>query len=215
MEKPFADPKQSHPILLPDGSRHGGTVFLNQVINHPRIEIGDFTYYSDFDPPAENAGYAQRIAPYLFETSRGFLKIGRFCQIAHGVRFITASANHAQSGFSTFPFPVFDPSQMQAYQPDQRDTIVGNDCWFGYGAMICPGAVIGNGVIIGAGAVVRGLIPHYAVVSGNPAAVVRMRYEQATIDALNRISWWDWPVEKITRMQRKIQRADILALEAP
>lgn len=213
MTSDFTDLTKTHPIILPNGKVHDGTVFLGRVIDHPRMTIGDFTYYSDFDPPDEDREYAGRIAPYLFENSLETLSIGRFCQIAHGVKFITASANHAMGGVSTFPFPVFDPAEMSNYQPDQRDTRVGHDCWIGYGAIICPGADIGNGAIVGAGAVVRGRIPDYSVVIGNPANVVRMRFNEATIATLNRIAWWNWPVEKITRLQSEIQRADISALE--
>ncbi len=210
----FVDPKTIHPIVLPNGERHNGTVFLNRVIDHPRMNIGDFTYYSDFEPPVDSRDYAARIAPYLFENSVETLTIGRFCQIAHGVKFITASANHAMDGISTFPFPVFDPEQMSGYQPDVRNTRVGHDCWIGYGAIICPGAVIGNGVIVGAGAVVRGQVPDYSVVTGNPGGVVRMRFDVDTIAALNKIAWWDWPIEKITRLQGVIQGGDISALGA-
>ena len=163
------DATRAYPITLPDGASHDGTVFLNRVIDHPQFKIGDFTYASDFDPPAD---WAARLAPYLFEFSSETLTIGKFCQIAHGVRFITASANHAMDGLSAFPFQVFDPQNMQSFQPDTRDTVIGHDVWLGYGAMVLPGAEIGHGAIIGAGAVVRGRVPPYAIVTGNPAQVV-------------------------------------------
>src|SRR5690606_35688850 len=119
--------------------------------------------------------------------SRETLRIGRFCQIAHGVRFITAWANHATAGITTYPFQVFDTERIQRDAPDQRDTIIGNDVWLGYGALILPGARIGNGAIIGAGAVVRGSVPAYAVVTGNPASTVKLRFSEAEIETLNRI----------------------------
>lgn len=211
---PFPTPDTTHPVPLPDGSRHEGTVFLNAVIDHPRIEAGDYSYYSDHNPP-ENV--AARIAPYLYEFSPEKLVIGKFCQIASGVQFITASANHRYDGISTFPFAVFDPGEDPMARPSMpapgRDTIVGHDVWIGTGAMILPGATIGNGVIVGAGAVVRGTIPDYTILAGNPAVKVRDRIPERDKVRLNAVAWWDWPIETILAHEAEICGADIAALE--
>lgn len=200
-----------YPITLPNGSPHRGTVYLKNMIDHPRLEVGDYTYASDFDPPQDWAGH---LAPYLFPFSKDKLVIGKYCQIAHGVRFIGSSANHATDGVSTFPFAVFDPETMLGYQPDTRDTVVGHDVWIGYGAMILPGARIGNGVIVGAGAVVRGSVPDYAVVTGNPAQVVRMRFSPAEVAALKALGWWDWPPEAVAAARPALEAGDFAALRA-
>ena len=207
----FPDPARSHPIILPDGTPHPGTVFLDRVIDHPNIEVGAFTYYSDLgaDPAADAAA---RLAPYLYPGAPDRLVIGRFCQIASGVRFITAGANHATRGISTFPFPVFDPDAMTSYHPDTRDTVIGNDVWLGHGAVVCPGARVGSGVIVGAGAVVRGEVPDYAVVAGNPAQIVRMRMEDGDIARLLALGWWDWPEDRIAAAAEALQSNDIDAL---
>lgn len=205
------DARRTHPITLPDGSLHRGTVFLNNVIDHPRMEIGDYTYASDFDPP-EAGGWAARLAPYLFDFAQERLRIGRFCQIAHGVRFVGASANHETRALTSFPFTIFSPEEMHGYAPDTRDTVVGHDVWLGYGALVCPGARIGNGVFVGAGAVVRGTVPDYAVVAGNPARIVRMRFGAEEIATLNRIAWWDWPQERIAAARHALEAGDVAAL---
>ncbi|MGR3369173.1 MAG: CatB-related O-acetyltransferase [Sagittula sp.] len=212
MPAPFALPDASrrHPITLPDGTPHLGTVFLKNVVDHPRFVVGDYTYASDFDPPED---WATRLAPFLFPFSQEWLTIGKFCQIAHGVRFIGSSANHATDGLSTFPFAVLDPAAMTGYQPDTRDMTIGHDVWLGYGAMALPGARIGNGVIVGAGAVVRGSIPDYAVVTGNPASVVRMRFPDDVIARLNALAWWDWAPERIARARPALEAGDVAALE--
>jgi virginiamycin A acetyltransferase len=207
---PFPDPQRHRPVTLPDGTEHTGTVFLSRVIDHPAFIVGDFTYASDFDPPQD---WAMRLAPYLFPTSSERLRIGRFCQIAHGVRFITSSANHAMGGLTTFPFPVFDPDKMATYQPDTRDTGIGHDVWLGYGALILPGAQIGNGVIVGAGAVVRGDIPDYAIVTGNPGIITRMRFTPSDIDRLQALAWWNWPTDYISQAEPALLSGDITALE--
>ncbi|NOD77071.1 MULTISPECIES: CatB-related O-acetyltransferase [unclassified Ruegeria] len=205
-------PKASHryPVTLPDGTEHLGTVLLNQAIDHPRFQAGDYSYASDFEAPTD---WASRLAPYLYPSSRERLVIGKFCQIAHGVRFITSSANHAMDGATCFPFPVFDPAKLLEYQPDTRDTVIGNDVWIAYGALIMPGAKIGDGTIVGAGSVVRGTIPPYAVVTGNPAEVRRFRFDQDTIDRLLALKWWDWPADRISEAEEALLSGNIELLE--
>ncbi|TLP58346.1 CatB-related O-acetyltransferase [Parasedimentitalea maritima] len=210
---PYAlpDANSVHPITLPDGQPHLGTVFLRNVVDHPKFKVGDYTYASDFDPPSPD-GWASHLAPYLFPMSQETLKIGRYCQIAHGVRFITSSANHAMKGLTCYPFPVFDPEQMIGFQPDTRDTVIGHDVWIGYGAMILPGTHIGNGAIVGAGAVVRGTIPPYAVVTGNPGTVIKYRFDQNKINQLQEQEWWDWPAERVAAAHNALQTGDLKAL---
>lgn len=209
----FPDPMARHPVILPDGTAHAGTVFLSAVLDHPNIEVGAYSYASAFDPPPDGAGWAARLAPYLFPGAEERLRIGRFCQIADGVRFLTSGANHATRGITTYPFPIFDPEEIAGYTPDTRDTVVGHDCWFGQGAVICPGARIGSGVIVGAGAVVRGTLPDYAVAVGNPARVVRLRFPEEAIARLLALAWWDWPAERIARARPALMAGDINALE--
>ncbi len=209
----FPSPDTRHPITLADGSLHVGTVFLRAAIQHPRIEVGAYTYASAFDPPKD---WAQRLAPYLFETSPERLKIGRFCQIADGVLFITSSANHRYDGISSFPFAVFDGGfndQRPSLPYPGPDTIVGHDVWIGQGARILPGVNIGNGAIVGAGAVVAGEVPAYAIVAGNPARVTRARCGDEDVERLQSIAWWDWPIDTILKHEAIICGADIDALE--
>lgn len=206
----FPDPGRAYPIVLPDGAAHKGTVFLNQVIDHPNFEIGDFTYASDFDPPED---WASRLAPYLFAGGPDRLVIGRYCQIASGVRFLTSGANHAMNGVTTFPFPIFDPTQIGDYRLDTRDVVIGNDVWLCYGAMICPGARIGDGVIVGAGTVVRGTVPDFSVVLGNPGKVVRMRFSETDISRLCDLAWWTWSADKVERAVPALLAGDIATLE--
>jgi virginiamycin A acetyltransferase len=207
------DAKRVHPVTLPDGTLHAGTVFLSNVIDQPNIEVGAFTYASDFDPPPPD-GWAARLAPYHFPISQGRLSIGKFCQIAHGVRFITAAANHEYSGLTSFPFGIFLLDKTPMEQPDTRDTTIGNDVWLGYGAIICPGVTIGNGVIVGAGAVVRENIPDYAIVAGNPAAIIKMRLPEEDIARMNHLAWWDWPVDRIAAARDALEVGDLDRLEA-
>lgn len=202
-------PDITYPIKLLNGETWPYTVFLNNVIKHPRIVIGDYTYYNDFGNPKD---YARRIAPYLHPASKEMLVIGKFVQIAHGVKFITSSANHQMSGFSTFPFAIFGGEWADNYEPNfpyKGDTVVGHDVWLGHEAMIMPGVDIGTGAIVGSRSVVTRDVPAYSIVAGNPARVIKMRFDDSTIEKLIKISWWDWPAEKITQNIEAITGADI------
>ena len=212
--RPFPGPDTEHPIVLPDGCPHLGTVFLNAVVDHPRMLVGDYTYASAFDPPQD---WAARLAPYLFDFSPEQLRIGKFCQIADGALFITASANHRYDGVSSYPFAMFGggPVEGRPSMPGPgANTRIGNDVWIGQGARILPGADIGDGVIIGAGAVVGGRVPAYCIVGGNPAQVLRRRFAQVEAQRLQQVGWWDWPIEHILAHEAIIMAGNVAALEA-
>ena len=211
----FPLPDTSHPVRLPDGTAHESTVFLRAAIRHPRIEVGDYSYASADSPSAD---WAARLAPYLYDFSPERLIIGKYCQIAHGVEFITASANHRRDGFSTFPFAIFGGAATEGVpRPSMPgpgpDTVVGHDVWLGRNARVLAGARIGSGTIIGAGAVVTGEVPPYAVMAGNPARCIRRRFGAPTIDRLLKIAWWDWPVDRILAHEAAICGFDLPTLE--
>jgi virginiamycin A acetyltransferase len=206
------DAATRYPLVFPDGTVHRQMVNLSVAIDHPNWQVGRFAYANDFDPPADWAG---RLAPYLYPGAPERLVIGAFCQIAHGVRFITASANHPMKGVSTYPFAVFDPSAIDAYKDSfvgLRDTVIGPDCWIGHGALILPGAQLGAGVIVGAGAVVRGDVPPFAVVAGNPARVLRFRFPKTDIERLLDVAWWEWEADRIERAMPLLAAGEVEAL---
>lgn len=212
------DSSKKHPMTLPDGTVIKQTVHLKEVINHPKIQVGEFSYYHNFDILEDYASY---LAPYLFPLSKDSLIIGKFVQIAHGVRFITSSANHKMSGFSTYPFNTFmmtpqttseDITAMFEDAQNRGDTVVGNDVWIGMNAVIMPGVKIGDGAIIGANSVVTKNVEPYTVVGGNPATIIKKRFDEQTIDTLLNIKWWDWSIEKIEKNIDVITGNDLDAL---
>lgn len=209
----FPLPDTAYPIVQPDGHVHRSSVFLRAVIDHPRWQIGDYSYASAHTPPAD---WAAHLAPYLYEFSPEKLVIGKFCQIADGVQFITSSANHRRDGFSTYPFAIFHGRvDGAASLPEPGpDTVIGHDVWIGQGARILPGACIGDGAIVGAGAVVGGSVAPYTVVAGNPARLVSERFPVDVAVRLQEIAWWDWPIEMIERHEVAICGANLVRLEA-
>ena len=213
----FPAPDTRHPLVPPDGTPHRGSVFLSAVIDHPRWEVGSYSYASAHTPPGD---WATHLAPYLYPHSEERLSIGKFCQIADGVVFITASANHRRDGFSTYPFAIFSgfgenrPSLPAPGPATHPDTVLGHDVWIGQGARILPGARIGTGTIIGAGAVVAGDVPPYSIVAGNPGRAIRRRFDGNTIARLLEIAWWDWPIAAIMAAEAAICGGDLALLEA-
>jgi virginiamycin A acetyltransferase len=188
--------------------------FIRNTVRNPNIIVGEYTYYDD----PENAEDFERNVLYHFPFIGDRLVIGKFCAIARGVRFIMNGANHALSGISTYPFYIFgngwEGAEPEASDlPYKGDTIIGNDVWIGYEALIMPGVTIGNGAIVSARSVVVRDVPAYTIVGGNPAQSIRQRFAPEVIARLEAIAWWDWPIEKITAHLNKITGADVDALE--
>jgi len=207
-------PDTRHPVLLPDGSVHEPTVFLQAVIDHPNIEVGRYAYYSPLAPVADAA---YELAPYLYPGCPERLVIGPFAQIAHGVRFVTASANHPMRGITTYPFRIFDMPTAGKYLEENAETgdmVIGPDVWLGIGSTVLPGVTIGAGAIVAAGSVVAGDVPPYAIVAGNPARVIRMRFEAAEVSELLRLAWWDWEVAAIQAALPALEAGDVAVLAA-
>ena len=194
------DPTVLHPVAGQDR-----VVYLRPLVTDPRIEVGEYTYYDD---PDDALGFERNAVLYAYGPER--LIIGRYCAIAAGVRFIMPGANHADLGPSTFPFGIFGEPWAELTMdlvmgaPSRGDTVVGNDVWLGYRALVLPGVTIGHGAIVAAASVVASDIPAYAIVGGNPARVIRRRYEDEDVERLLRAAWWDWPVELVTEHARTI-----------
>lgn len=173
--------------------------YSKNFITSPNIEVGDYTYYDDPDGPE----HFEKNVLYHFDFIGDKLIIGKFCAIAKDVTFIMNGANHQSTGFSTYPFFIFGNGwEKSAPQPGdlpfKGNTEIGNDVWIGFNATIMPGVKIGNGAIIASKSVVTNDVPAYAVVGGNPAKIIKQRFDDKTINALLSIAWWDWSSDKIT-----------------
>ena len=205
------DPRSRYPL---PGNDH--CVFLNNLVDLPNVEIGDYSYYDDREGPER---FLQNVR-YHFAFSGDRLVIGRFCAIAKDVTFLMNAANHAMAGLTTYPFAIFGQGWEEALPladysfPHKGDTVIGNDVWLGTGAAILPGVTIGDGAVVGAHAVVSADVPPYVVVAGNPARLLRQRFDAATVARLQRLAWWDWPPERITRAIPALVKGDLAALEA-
>lgn len=187
--------------------------FLKNIIKNPDIIAGDFTYYDD----PENVENFNKNVLYHFDFIGDKLIIGKFCQIATAIKFIMNGANHDISGFSTFPFRAFghEWQNVPLNAENKGDTLIGNDVWIGYGVTIMPGIHIGDGAILASHSVITKNVEPYSIVGGNPAKLIRKRFDDETIAKLVNLKWWDWPLEKITKHAIQIATGDqaVFALE--
>lgn len=139
-----------------------------------------------------------------FPESGRRLAIGRYCSIADKVE-ILLGGDHRLDWISTYPFAAMQGLWPAADAPDdfhaaRGDVIIGHDVWLGSGCMVLAGVVIGDGAVVAARAVVTRDVPAYAIVAGNPARVVRHRFDAATVAALIEVAWWDLPPEAVRRL---------------
>lgn len=177
------------------------TVYLNNIVKSSNISIGEYTIYNDFvNDPIQ---FEKNNVIYHYPINHDRLIIGKFCSIACGAKFLMNCANHTLQSLSTYTFPLFyeewdlDKDKLTDAWDNRGDTVIGNDVWIGYEAVIMAGVTIGDGAIIGARAVVTKDVPAYAIVGGIPAKLIRKRYSDNTIEALLKTQWWNWSKDRI------------------
>lgn len=164
----------------------------------PQYEIGRGTYGSNL-----------RI---LRQKDGATLKIGAFCSIADGVE-IFLGGEHRIDWVTTYPFNVMWESakHIKGHPKTKGNVEIGNDVWIGRGALIFSGVKIADGAVIGARAVVTNNVPSYTIVTGNPAKIVRKRFDEGTITRLLNLKWWNWDNERISRALPMMLDNNILA----
>lgn len=200
----YPDPEKIFPIAGCDTVTQ-----VRPVVKNPNIIVGDFTYFSDVDFESHVLHH------YDFIGDR--LVIGKFCQIASGVTFVMNGANHQMNAASTFPFYIMGWRQTPPSFDDlplKGDTVIGNDVWIGQNATILPGVHIGDGAIIGLNSVVGSDVEPYTIVAGNPAGVLRKRFDDELIGLLLRLRWWDRSVDEIQRLIPLLTDSDLVAVKA-
>jgi acetyltransferase-like isoleucine patch superfamily enzyme len=164
------------------------------------MEVGRHTY-----------GHEQIDVRHWGEAAK--LEIGSFCSIADRV-VVLLGGNHQTEWVTTFPFPAFrdrwpTAPEVPDYVLTNGDVRIGNDVWIGSNATIMSGATIGDGAVVAADSCVTRDVPPYAIVGGNPAVVVRRRFDDRTIAGLLAIRWWDWSDERIAASMEQLCSADV------
>lgn len=190
------DGKPPNPNIVYPIVGYDKEIYIKPTIKNQNIIVGDFSYIADDNFESH--------VTHHYDFNGDKLIIGKFCQIAAGVEFVMNGANHQMNAVSTFPFYTLEGWDMEPPRttdlPLKGDTIIGNDVWIGQNAVILPGVHIGDGAIIGANSVVGSDVSPYTIVIGNPARVIRKRFDDELIALMLQFRWWDKTVEEINSL---------------
>ena len=184
--------------------------FIKNVIKNPNIIVGDYTYYDDIDGPENFEDHVSHLYPFIGDK----LIIGKFCAIARGIEFVMNGANHRMNSVSTYPFHIMgggweDFTPKLSELPLKGDTVVDNDVWFGQNVTVMPGVHIGDGAIIAANSVVTKDVPPYHIVGGNPAKIIRKRFDDELIENLLELQWWNLDPKTLFDNMKALCRSDL------
>lgn len=187
-----------HPTAELKSCRIGRYASVGERVVLREVTLGDFSY---FERNAE-AIYAD---------------IGRFCSIAANSRInalehpIERITQHKVSYRPNEYFRYLGVDGAFRARRQARRVSVGHDVWIGHGAVVMPGVAIGNGAAVGANSVVTRDVPAYSIVAGVPARLLRPRFLPEIAARIERLAWWDWPVEKLAEAVPDIQGLTIEA----
>lgn len=166
------------------------------------IEAGNYTY-----------GHKNIQVVFSNEFPHFKVKIGKFCSIASNIRIYAGHGYHDSKSISTYPFGYVEKQAFGNTKYNvgttKGDVVIGNDVWVGDNVTIMSGVHIGDGSIIATNSHVTKDIPEYSIVGGNPAAVIKYRFNEQDIKKLISISWWNWNIEKITKFKEVLNSGDI------
>lgn len=158
--------------------------------------------------------------------------IGRYCSIARGVNVtqghhplhtVTTSPYHYSAYYSShLPENLRCAGPNVPFNRDYGRGVIGNDVWIGSYCTIKSGITIGDGAVVASGAVVVKDVPPYSIVGGNPAKVIRGRFDREIVDRFMDLKWWSYSPETfrdinmfdvgvfIDEMERRKERGDLL-----
>jgi len=132
------------------------------------------------------------------------LKIGAFCSIAEDIK-VFLGGNHNSNWITTYPFghinkDTFNKFNGVGHPKTKGDVIIGNDVWIGNSVTIMSGVIIGDGAIIANNSHVVKNVNPYEIVGGNPAKLIKKRFNDEEISKLLKIKWWDFDNNKINEI---------------
>ena len=184
------------------------------------VEGQQYTYFDSPEGiPGLEAAYPSYPTMRVLETypgENGVVKVGRYAGI-HYSTIIIPGGQHRMEWVSTVNTEIDEhgnwvdvPDALYSNGP----VVIGPNAFVAFQAMINSGVTIGAGAVVAARAVVVKDVPPYAIVGGNPAKVIRYRFEEPIREALLRICWWDWPVAKVSAHSKQIHSADVAGFVA-
>lgn len=155
-------------------------LFTKDIFSGMKYSIGNFTY-----------GHPK----VLFENEETNLFIGKYCSISSNV-VIFLGGNHRHDWVTTYPFNALNnhfsfATHIQGHPSSNGDVRIGNDVWIGHGVTIMSGITISDGAVLATNAVVTKDVGPYEIWGGNPAKLIKKRFDDVTIQKLLALRWWD------------------------
>lgn len=144
------------------------------------------------------------------------LEIGSFCSLASGIVFMLGG-NHRTDWISTFPFGHIFREDLcgegiVGHPKTNGNICIGHDVWIGQNTTIMSGIKVGNGAVIAANSTVVKDVGPYEVWGGNPAKMLRRRFDNEIIQELCALRWWDFSIETIRQVAPLLSQSPTLLL---
>ena len=175
-------------------NKEGGTFFSHSfreyLLRTRQVELGSYSY-----------GVVLDLLNFPVKTV-----IGRYTSIGPGVKIF--QANHPYDFLSMHPFFYrSDIGVAPVERIERNQLVIGHDVWIGANALICPGCRrVGNGSVIAAGAVVTKDVPEFSVIGGNPAAVIKKRFDDELAAKIIASGWWFKSFEELKPFSIELTR---------
>lgn len=136
--------------------------------------------------------------------------MGAYCSVAEGA-VVHLGGGHRTEWVTTYPFSVLEESlaNIEGHPVSRGDVNIGSDVWLAADCTILSGVTIGDGAVVMNSAIVARDVEPYAIVGGVPAKEVGKRFDDATIERLLNVAWWDWPHDRIVAAGKYMLSDDI------
>lgn len=176
--------------------------YISGSVIHGDVTIEEHSkiYQANIDGNITIGRYTSIWGPQIFIIGRIYgIEIGSFCSIARNVSIQEDNHNSRRTTTYFLERNLLNEPLSDNAIVSKGKIVIGNDVWIGSNVQILSGVNIGDGVIIGAGAVVTNDIPPYAIAVGNPAKVIKYRFNNDIINQLLELQWWNWSIDKIIK----------------
>jgi virginiamycin A acetyltransferase len=187
------------------------SIFLDWAPDQNRLPIGCplvFDHETEVEPYigifAGNHVRKMGSFSYSHSSLEMDIEIGRYCSLGAGIRVAggrhpieSLSSSNFTYDYTTQNIAAFIADHDPAYgnfilNPQKGHPVIGNDVWVGERTTFMRGVTIGHGAVIASDSVVTKNVNAYEIVGGNPAKVIKKRFDQSTIELLLQTEWWNY-----------------------